>query len=241
MWRSNHLMKLTIVAATGGIGRQLLEQAVAAGYDVTAVARNPRNLSPVQARAVAADLASATPAALQPAVEGADAVLSALGARTKADAGVAVNGTKAITEAMRASGVRRIIVVSAAPIGTVPSPGRPHPPRHDPGDGFVVRYLADPVVKRVLREHYADLARMEDVLRGSGLDWTAVRPPPADRQAADRQVPNGLRAEHPPRLVHLPGRRRPLHALGRRPARDVRADGRHRRLTPRAWRLVASP
>jgi len=41
----------------------------------------------------------------------------------------------------------------------------------------VVRYLADPIVKRVLREHYADLARMEDVLRGSDLDWTAVRPP----------------------------------------------------------------
>ena len=78
---------------------------------------------------------------------------------------------------MRAAGVRRIIAVSAAPIGTVPSPGRPHPPGHDPGDGFVVRYLADPVVKRVLREHYADLARMEDVLRGSDLDWTAVRPP----------------------------------------------------------------
>ena len=35
-------MKLTIFAATGGIGRQALEQAVAAGHDVTAVARNPR-------------------------------------------------------------------------------------------------------------------------------------------------------------------------------------------------------
>jgi len=170
-------MKLTIVAATGGIGRQLLEQAVAAGHDVTAVARNPQNLPPVQARAVAADLTSATPAELQPAVDGADAVLSALGPRTKADAGVAARGTKAITEAMRAAGVRRIIVVSAAPIGTVPSPARPHPPRHDPGDGFVVRYLADPIVTRILREHYADLARMEDVLRGSDLDWTAVRPP----------------------------------------------------------------
>jgi uncharacterized protein YbjT (DUF2867 family) len=34
-------MKLTIFAATGGIGRQALEQAVAAGHDVTAVARNP--------------------------------------------------------------------------------------------------------------------------------------------------------------------------------------------------------
>jgi len=170
-------MKLTIFAATGGIGRQLLEQAVAAGHDVTAVARNPRDLVAAATRVVTADLASADAAALQPAVEGADAVLSALGARTRADAGVAARGTKAITQAMRAAGVRRIIVVSAAPIGTVPSPGRPHPPRHDPGDGLVVRYLADPIVKRMLREHYADLARMEDVLRGSDLDWTAVRPP----------------------------------------------------------------
>jgi len=79
-------------AATGGIGRQLLEQAIAAGHDVTAVARNPQNLSAVPAGAVAADLASVDPATLQPAVAGADAVLSALGARTKADAGVAARG-----------------------------------------------------------------------------------------------------------------------------------------------------
>ena len=172
-------MKLTIFAATGGIGRQLLGQAVAAGHDVTAVARNLRGLSPVPARAVAADLASADPAALQPAVAGADAVLSALGPRTTADAGVAARGTEVITEAMRAAGVRRVIVVSAAPIGTIASPGRPHPPRHDPGDGFIIRYLADPIVKRALRAHYADLARMEDVLRDSDsdLDWTIVRPP----------------------------------------------------------------
>jgi len=168
-------MKLTIFAATGGIGRQLLGQATAAGHDVTAVARNPQSLT--AARAVAADLASIDPAELEPAVAGADVVLSALGPRTKADAGVAARGTKAITTAMQAAGVRRLIVVSAAPIGTVPSPGRPHPPRHDPGDGFIIRYLADPIVKRALREHYADLARMEDVLRGSDLDWTAVRPP----------------------------------------------------------------
>ena len=170
-------MKLTIFAATGGIGRQLLEQAIAAGHDVTAVARNPQNLSPVPARAVAADLASIDPAALQPAVAGTGAVLSALGPRTRAEAGVAARGTGAITQAMQAARVRRIIVVSAAPIGTVPSPGRPHPRRHDPGDAFIIRYLADPIVKRALREHYADLARMEDVLRGSDLDWTAVRPP----------------------------------------------------------------
>ena len=172
-------MKLTIFAATGGIGRQLLEQAVTAGHDVTAVVRNPQSLPSTPARVVIADLAAAEPAALQSAVSGADAILSGLGARTKADAGVAWKGTKAITEAMQASGVRRIVVVSAAPIGTVPSPSRPHPhpPKHDPGDGFFMRRLANPIVKAAFREHYADLARMEEILRDSDLDWTIVRPP----------------------------------------------------------------
>src|SRR6202008_1909245 len=101
---------------------------------------------------VAADLAAADPAALQPAVAGADAVLSALGPRTKTDAGVAARGTAVIAQSMQAAGVRRVIVVSAAPIGTVASPGRPHPPRHDPGDGFILRYVADPIVKRALRD-----------------------------------------------------------------------------------------
>lgn len=40
-----------------------------------------------------------------------------------------------------------------------------------------MRNLLGPLVKLALREHYADLARMEDVLRESGLEWTVVRPP----------------------------------------------------------------
>ena len=170
-------MKLTIFAATGGIGRQLLEQAVTAGHDVTAVVRNPNKLTGEAVRVVTADLAAADAAALEHAVEGADAVLSGLGPRSASDAGIAWRGTRAIVGAMQATGVRRIVVVSAAPIGTVPSPGRPKPPRHDPGDGFLMRYLLSPLTKAALRKHYADLALMEDVLRDSGLDWTVVRPP----------------------------------------------------------------
>ena len=170
-------MKLTIFAATGGIGRQLLEQAVAAGHDVTAVVRNPAKLAGEPVRIVTADLADADPATLELAVRGADAVLSGLGPHSNADAGIAAPGTAAIVAAMQATDVRRIVVVSAAPIGTVPSPGRPKPPKHDPGDGFFMRHVATPLVKVVLREHYADLALMEDILRDSGLDWTVVRPP----------------------------------------------------------------
>jgi hypothetical protein len=52
-----------------GIGRQLLQQAVAAGHDVTAVARNPRRL-PVSllagVRVVTADLAAPDPSVGRP-------------------------------------------------------------------------------------------------------------------------------------------------------------------------------
>ena len=169
-------MKLTIVAATGGIGRQILQQAVAAGHDVTAVVRNPAKIT-ADVRVVEADLSDPDPVTLAAAMAGADAVLSGLGAHSRADEDIAAGGTQAIVTAMRTAGSRRIIVVSAAPIGTVPSPGRPHPPKHDPGDAFFMRYLLGPAVKAAFRGHYADLARMEDVLRDSGLDWTAVRPP----------------------------------------------------------------
>jgi putative NADH-flavin reductase len=169
-------MRLVIVAATGGIGRQLLGQAVSAGHEVTAVVRNPDRLSR-EVRAVRADLADPDPAALEAAVRGADAVLSGLGPRAGAKAGVAAAGTGAITAAMKAADARRIVVVSAAPVGVVPVPGRPRPPRHDPGDGFVMRHALGPLTRAILRNRYADLALMEDILAGSGLDWTVVRPP----------------------------------------------------------------
>jgi len=170
-------MRLTIFAASGGIGGHILEQALASGHDVTAVVRNPSKLRQRDVRIVTADLAAPVPGVLESAVKGADAVLSGLGARSASEAGIAWQGTRAMVAAMKATGVRRIVVVSAAPIGTVPSPGRPNPPKHDPGDGFFMRHLFSPMTKAALRTHYADLARMEDVLRDSALDWTVARPP----------------------------------------------------------------
>src|SRR6185369_4672763 len=160
-------MKLTIFGATGGIGGQLLDQAVAAGHEVTAVVRDPTRLasSRTGVRVVTADLMDPAPGVLESAVAGADAVLSGVGPRPMAKAGVAEQGTRAIVRAMDATGARRLVVVSAAPISTVPSPGRPHPPRRDPGEGFLMRHLLTPFAHTVMRERYADLALMEDVLR----------------------------------------------------------------------------
>ncbi len=169
-------MKLTIVAATGGIGQQVVTQAIVAGHDVTAVVRNPARVT-ANVRTVQVDMTAADPITLESAIGGSDAVLSCLGPRSRAEDGVVTPGTRAVIEAMVATGVRRIVVVSAAPIGTMPTPNRPHPPKHDPGEGVVMRYVLTPIVKKVLRGNYSDLALTEELLRDSHLDWTAIRPP----------------------------------------------------------------
>jgi putative NADH-flavin reductase len=171
-------MKIAIFAATGGIGRHILEQAVAAGHEVTAVVRDPAKLSVAPARVVVADLANPDPVAIESAVAGADAVLSGLGPRNpKAPQAITSRGTRAIVNAMLATDARRLVVVSAAPIGTIPSPNHPNPPKHDPGDGFFMRHLGVRIARTLFREHYTDLAVMEDIVRDSGLDWTISRPP----------------------------------------------------------------
>ncbi|WP_035699811.1 NAD(P)-dependent oxidoreductase, partial [Glycomyces tenuis] len=178
-------MRLVIIAATGATGRHVLDQALDAGHEVTALVRSPGALA-AEVKAVRVDFADPDPVALAEAVRGADAVVSALGATSKAEAGIAEAGTRALVEAMRAGEVRRLVVLSAAPIGTVPTAARPDKPRHEPGEGWFMRRVSG-VLKRVLREHYADLAAMEDVVRDSGLDWTIVRPPRlTDKPAAGR-------------------------------------------------------
>ena len=176
-------MKLTIFAATGGIGRQVLEQAIATGHDVTAVVRNPEKLSR-EVRVVRADLAAPDQAALESAVKGADAVISALGpvsaircrsglaghaVHRPGDAG---NGCSTHHRRQRGADLNRPL---------------PRPPEAAQDTtlamGSSCGTCLSPLIKAVLRKHYADLARMEDVLRESGLDWTIVRPPRLTDQA----------------------------------------------------------
>jgi putative NADH-flavin reductase len=171
-------MNITVFGATGRTGSHVMRQAIDAGHRVTVIVRDPAGLAGANPhRVITASVRTAPDEVLVEAVSGADAVLSALGPRSRADIGIATAATTAIVRAMKAGDARRIIVLSAAPVSTTPSPGRPRPPRHDPGEGFVMRTVLTPMIQRVLSYNYTDLARMEDVLRDSGLDWTSVRPP----------------------------------------------------------------
>ncbi|MGC5343254.1 NAD(P)-dependent oxidoreductase [Streptomyces sp. DT24] len=158
-------MRLTVFGATGGIGQEIVRQAVASGHEVTAVVRDPARLPvPLSAVKVHAVERLDDPDAVREAVAGREAVLSGLGARSRKDHGVAQRLTGTVLGAMEAEKVRRLVVVSAAPLGG--SAG-------DPVLDRAVRKL----LRLFLKDVYADLARMEADLADSGTDWTVVRPP----------------------------------------------------------------
>jgi putative NADH-flavin reductase len=170
---------LVILGATGGIGRQLVEQALTRGHEVTAVVRDPERL-PVRHSRLTVQVANVTSAEEltqvlaaagagsgagegQNAGTGAIAVLSALGPRPGDSGTVTADGIEAALAAMKTAGVRRLLAVSAVPVG--------------PPHGFVGRRLTFPMLWRFFGDGYRGLARMEELLKASDADWTVVRPP----------------------------------------------------------------
>ena len=159
-------MRLTVFGATGGIGTQVVRQALDAGHKVVAVVRDPARLA-VPARpelqVTSADVMD--PEAIRPAVEGADAVVSALGPRRGGPVTVCSDGVRSILQAMEKTGVRRIAVVSASGFFT------------EPDEALINRLIAKPLLQRILREGAADIRRMEQEVRASTAEWTLMRPP----------------------------------------------------------------
>ncbi|MFE5856617.1 NAD(P)-dependent oxidoreductase [Streptomyces sp. NPDC056500] len=158
-------MRYTVFGATGGVGREIVTQALAAGHEVTAVVRDPSRYTVTSPGLTVFEADLAKPETLRPAVEGRDAVLSGLGARTRADAGIATTLTRAVLTAMEAEGTRRLVVVSATPLGGSPQ-----------GESLLDR-VSMSVVSAVFKDLYRDLRAMEAALANSDTDWTAVRPP----------------------------------------------------------------
>ncbi|MFF3029707.1 NAD(P)-dependent oxidoreductase [Streptomyces rubiginosohelvolus] len=159
-------MKITVFGATGGVGQEITGQALEAGHEVTVVVRDPDRLPEALARAALHGVVRLDDeAAVRAAVAGRDAVLSGLGARGRKANGVAERLTGRIVSAMEAEGTRRLLVVSAVPVGPKAV-----------GDPLTDR-LSLTLVRAVFGDLYADLARMEAVMAGSATDWTAVRPP----------------------------------------------------------------
>ncbi|MFD0619194.1 NAD(P)-dependent oxidoreductase [Paenibacillus sp. GCM10027629] len=158
-------MKIVVFGATGGTGRQVVMQALEFGHEVTAIVRNPEavDIRHEQLEVVQGDVLNLS--SFSPWIIGKDAVLSALGVNHRKPTTVYSEGTENIVKAMEGAGVRRLIGLSSA--GLVVPSDTPLLQR------LVIRFVIQPMYKYA----YEDMARMEDMVRKSGLDWTVIRPP----------------------------------------------------------------
>ena len=146
-------MKLVVLGATGGTGRLVVEQALAAGHSVTALVRSPEKLASSQPNLRVVTGSATDLESVASALEGADAVISTLGG----GGSVIADSTSAIVAAARQTGVRRVVVLSS---------------------WLVQRDLMSPVLRLAtgiaMRGLIKDKSAGEQLLRQSDLDWTIV-------------------------------------------------------------------
>jgi len=156
-------MKILIIGATGGTGRELVRQALEQGHIVTALVRNPRRLAMRHERLTVVEGNVLDAGAVDRAVQGQDAVLSALGhKRWIIPSSTLSRGTQNIVHAMKQHGVRRIVCETSLGVGD--SVGR------------LGLYYTLFVIPFIVLFYFLDKGKQETIIRQSGLDWIIVRP-----------------------------------------------------------------
>lgn len=174
-------MNIAVFGATGGTGRQVVEQALAAGHQVTALVRDPARLDIQSPHLSIVEGNVLDPAHVAATIEGADAVVVSLGNTANNPDYVVSQGTKVIVDAMQQAGTpRRIVVVSSLGVG-------------DSIDQ--VPFAFKMLMKTVLKKAMDDKERQEALVQQSGLDWTIVRPGGLTDGPATGQAKAGLDAK----------------------------------------------
>ncbi|WP_102146057.1 NAD(P)-dependent oxidoreductase [Mycobacterium hubeiense] len=169
-------MNVTVFGATGGIGRHVVDQLLDAGHHVTVYARNPRKIEPSKPhRIIVGQLNDRDQIA--DAIEGSDAVISALGPSLKRStpAGPLTEGTHLIVDAMHQKGVRRFI-------------GLATPSLRDPRDGRHWKHTVLPIMAGVAFPNaLKELKGMTSSVTDSRLDYTIARiTNPTDKPATGK-------------------------------------------------------
>ena len=158
-------MRILVLGATGGTGKEVVTQALEQGHTVTAFVRDPSRLAstPDGLRVLVGDVTSGGHA-LAAATHNQDAVISVLGlGKSLKSHGLIARSMPAIVGAMKTEGVRRLVFLSAYGVGAS---------RRD------TPLLPRLVARILLKDMYADKNAGEDELRriGNEVDWTLVYP-----------------------------------------------------------------
>jgi putative NADH-flavin reductase len=155
--------RVLIVGATGGTGRQLVQQALERGYTVTALARDPSRIRVQDPRLTVVRGDVLDYSAVDAVVRGQDAVVSALGhKRFFGPTRILSEGTRNVLQTMETHGVQRFVCETSLGIGD--SAGR------------MGVYYTFFVIPFVLPFYFWDKTRQERLIAASHVNWIVVRP-----------------------------------------------------------------
>ena len=171
------MLRVAVFGASGNIGRHVVEQLLSAGHSVTAYVRSAKKLGVTHPHLRVVEGELHQPASIARAVEGADAVISALGpALSRKPTGTPVaEGTRHIVAAMRAAGVRRYIGLATPAVADPRDRARLH--------AKIFRLMPRLAFPNALRE----IDAMTVAVTKSDLDWTIARIiSPNDKPASGR-------------------------------------------------------
>ncbi len=167
-------MHLAIFGASGGTGRLLTEGALAQGHTITALVRNVAGF-PFTGRVRVIEGDAFNRPAIVAALAGADAVLSALGARSLKREDVLERAVPLIVSAMDEVGVKRIVALGSS--GALDSALDKQPTYR--------KWLVETILyKTLLKWPVASQRAQYAALAASDLDWTMVMPPMLTNGAA---------------------------------------------------------
>lgn len=160
-------MKLALFGATGSTGMHIIEEALKQGHILSVYTRDANKLASLAGKVdvIVGNLQDRE--AIAKCIQGADAVISALGPnglKIQGDRPV-MHGLSNIIAAMRNAGVRRLLQVSTASY-------------RSPQDGFSLSAQAGALFFKVfVRKAYDDIRATGELIASSDLDWTLVRIP----------------------------------------------------------------
>ena len=159
-------MKIVVFGATGGTGREIVNQALQAGYQVRAAARTPSKVQMTHANLEVFKADIYDPVSISAAIAGQEAVLSAVapgGYSLTKRTDLYTQSAKSILHGMQDNHVQRLIIVSTAARRGYSRENHP---------------IFELILKRVFwRTLYANIVDMDVMVMASKTDWTLVRPP----------------------------------------------------------------
>jgi putative NADH-flavin reductase len=177
--QENTVYEIAVLGANGGIGRQVVELALKEGHKVTAILRNPANMALQHENLVIVKGDILDPDSIAAHLENKDAVISAIGKNSVKQTTLYSQGSNNLIELLKNTNSKRVFFISASGLEV------------NPTHSLLIRLVTRFVLQKILRHMYADLWKMEEIVKQCGLEWTIMRPP----QLTDKALTGNYRFE----------------------------------------------